>query len=266
MAKIYLINVGANTGHQKDARAPLFPNNRFAFVSFPDAGSSAKYPVAVWPFVSDPKRLRTHLDPDWENKTYGDNCSNRRAKALLSARPGDILLFWGLFWNLDNRNANIFDAEHDDRRWCIFGAITVAEIVKAEHGREVSLKGAIRDEKLRKRARHNAHVRDGVLPRIAKDRNDVLFVGVESCSGLFQRAVDLEIYTNNGLLRRTILSKGSVPLEWSKSPRWNCSTRPCRTICDLSVRADYDRAGVLCDAIKKANVNFDFLAGIKTPK
>ena len=115
MAKIYLINVGANTAHSSKARAPLFPDGDFVFVPFPDEDGSAHYDQAVWPFVCDPKALRTHPDQDWQNLTYGDNCHNRRAKALLSVKEDDIFLFWALFWKVA-RNGKIFDVQQSERR------------------------------------------------------------------------------------------------------------------------------------------------------
>src|ERR1700741_5161766 len=124
---IYFINVGANTAHTSKARAPLFPNDNFEFVPFPDEDCIAPYERALWAFVCDPVNLRTHPDPDWRNKTYGDNCRNRRAKALLSVIPGDILLFWGLFWKVGHGSA-VFDVRQDQKRWCIFGALTVTHI------------------------------------------------------------------------------------------------------------------------------------------
>ena len=82
MAKVYLINVGANTAHSSKARAPLFPDGQFVFIPFPDSDCSAPYDRGAWPFVRDPEFLTTHPDPDWRNLTYGDNCRNRRAKEI----------------------------------------------------------------------------------------------------------------------------------------------------------------------------------------
>lgn len=259
MAKIYLINVGANTAHSAKARAPLFPDGGFMFIPFPDVDCSAAYDRDAWPFVCDPKSLKTHPDPDWRNLTYGDNCHNRRAKALLSAQAGDVLLFWALFWKVA-RNEGVFDVEHGERRWCLFGALTIKHVVKAERGRDVPLREFVKDRVTLQRAMANAHVCGGKLLRITADRYDVLFVGDPDRSGRFDKAVDLEIYRDGGLLQQTILSKDRRPLRWDKSPRWNSSLRPCRTVLDLSHTADLPRAQQLRTAIMAMNRNFDLFA------
>jgi len=91
MSKIYLINVGANVGHQSEARSPIFDNGSFEFVSFPDPVRSTPYPAAVRPYLRRGVKT-THPDPDWANLTYGDFCFNQRARALLKVECGDILL------------------------------------------------------------------------------------------------------------------------------------------------------------------------------
>jgi hypothetical protein len=253
MAKIYLINVGANTGHGSQARAPLFPDGSFEFVSFPDDGSEIPYPREAWPYVSDSKVLKTHADPDWQRLTYGDNCANRRAKALLSAEPGDMLLFWGLFWKIARRGKGIFACGGEDRRWCLFGALTVKHIIKAEAGVDVAVRARVKDREDQRRALRNAHVRNWCLPRIKKGRHDVLFVGDPNRSARFDRAVDLEVYQDNGLLRRTILSSDGRALNWSQRPRWNSSLRPCRVVLDHSDREHAKRFEILRKSLIAAN-------------
>src|SRR5438105_8088325 len=107
MAKIYLINVGANLSHQREARSPIFPDGRFEYVSFPDPERKTVYPAYARRFVRQDVRT-THPDPDWQGRTYGDFCENRRAKALAKVMERDILLFWGLLWPISNRRANIW--------------------------------------------------------------------------------------------------------------------------------------------------------------
>ena len=258
MPKIYLINVGANTAHSAKARAPLFPDGRFVFIPFPDMDCSASYDREAWPFVCDPKSLRTHPDPDWRNLTYGDNCHNRRAKALLSVQAGDILLFWALFWKAAY-NGGVFDVDGGKRRWCLFGALTITHVVKAERGRDVRVSEFVKDRATLQRAIKNAHVCNGNLPRITAERNDVVFIGDTARSARFAKAVDLEIYRDGGLLQQTVLSKDKRPLQWDKSPRWNSSLRPCRPILDLSQTSDRKRADRLRAAILRANPTFDIL-------
>jgi Nucleotide modification associated domain 3 len=256
-SKIFLINVGANTAHSSKARAPLFPNGKFMFIPFPDPYCSDPYPRRAWPFICDPESLRNHADPDWRNLTYGDNCHNRRAKALLGVKPGDILLFWGLFWKVA-RNARIFDVQPTERRWCLFGGITVAYAVKAERDRDVAVSDIIQDKEALRRAVKNVHVLNGRLPRVTSERYDVLFVGDPVRSARFDRAVDLEIYCDGGLLQKTILSKDLSQLRWDRSPRWNSSLRPCRSVLDLSRHADCGRAELLGSAIRAANPRCPF--------
>jgi len=141
---------------------------------FPDDDCSATYDREAWPFVCDPKSLRTHPDPDWRNFTYGDNCHNWRAKALLSVEPEDILLFWALFWKT-RRNTAVFHVPHSERRWCIFGSLTIKHLAKAERERDVPVNEFVTDKATLQRAIKNAHVRDGNLPRITSKRRDVLF-------------------------------------------------------------------------------------------
>src|SRR5258708_6711499 len=261
MAKIYLINVGANTAHSSKARAPLFPDEQFMFISFPDEDCFAPYDQAAWSFVSDPEALRTHSDPDWQNLTYGDNCHNRRARALLSVKPNDILLFWALFWRVA-RNAKIFRMEASERRWCLFGAITVAQTVEAERDRDVAVSEIVEDKATLNRAIKNAHVRDGKLPRISSDRHDILLIGDPAHSACFTKALDLQVHTNDGLLQKTFLSKDQRSLQWDKSPRWSSSLRTCRPVLDLCKNRDLTRAQQLRSAILAVNPDFDLFASV----
>ncbi|SRR6266480_1592494 len=99
MSKIFLVNVGANTSDRSRARSPVFKGGRFIYVpfSFKRRGNDGfkDYPARTRPFIRTMHGRSTHCDPDWDNYTYGDNCLNRRARALATARAGDILLFGG---------------------------------------------------------------------------------------------------------------------------------------------------------------------------
>src|SRR6266436_5248754 len=111
-----------NVSHRHQARSPIFADGKFEFVSFPDHTNQTRYPAAVRSFVRRGIRT-THLDPDWENLTYGDCCQNPRAKALLSVETDDILLFWGLLWRIDDRRSDIWGCRH--RGWYLLGALRV---------------------------------------------------------------------------------------------------------------------------------------------
>jgi Nucleotide modification associated domain 3 len=254
--RIYLINIGANTSHVGKARAPLFPDGRFVFVSFPDQDCANPYGREAWPFVRDPECLRTHADPDWQNLTYGDNCHNRRAKALLSVEPQDILLFWALFWQV-HPGTDIFRIEHSERRWCILGSLLVTHVIKALKGRDVGIDEYVKDKSILDRAMRNTHLHDGKLRSITPDRYDVLFIGDAERSALFNRAVDLEIYQDSGLLQKTMLSKDRRCLQWARSPRWSSSLRCCRPVIDLSIEEDKRRAEQLRAAILQVNPTVD---------
>lgn len=90
--RVYLINIGANTGHAPRVRSPRFKDGSFVYVPFPEQpGPDARsMPPDALPFCR-PDILHAHDDPDWEHLTYGDRCTNGRAAALRNARPGDTL-------------------------------------------------------------------------------------------------------------------------------------------------------------------------------
>ena len=104
MANIFLINIGANTSDSAKIRSPYFPCcEEFKIAPFVASGSSkaqtVKLPQELEPYVLKGKDIKVHLDPDWKNYTYGDNCSNPRAGILRKAQKNDIFLFWGLLWD-----------------------------------------------------------------------------------------------------------------------------------------------------------------------
>ena len=107
--RIYLINVGANSSHESRARSPLFVNNpqqhqsNFLYVPFYCANkpelATKEYPASCQSFLNprhlDGVKRFAHVDPDWENLTYGDCCDEPRGATLKNARVNDIFLFWG---------------------------------------------------------------------------------------------------------------------------------------------------------------------------
>lgn len=122
MTQIFLINVGANSAHRSKARCPLFPDGSFIYVPFPLEDNRVEnwpYPAKAWPFTNNLLWHQTHVDPDWPQLTYGDNCLNPRASALKSAAPNDILLFWSLLW--DNTGDSWFDFT-ERQSWHLIGA------------------------------------------------------------------------------------------------------------------------------------------------
>jgi Nucleotide modification associated domain 3 len=252
MSKIYLINVGANTGHGSKARSPIFGDDKFIFVTFPDGSWGHGYPTYAKPYVRNVSK--THLDPNWEALTYGDCCQNPRARALLSAEPNDILLFWALLWRTSHAKTDIWESR--DEGWYLIGALRIAApILKTKE----NLKTVLKNNKLIFRAAKNAHVVNGCV-----EKRDLVrvFLGDPKHSAKFDKAVDLEIYQTDSLLRRSVLTKDGKKINWHQRPHWNSVTRGCRAILDLEIPEQRRRAKMIRDAIRKKNPYFDLLAGI----
>ncbi|MBI4658209.1 MAG: hypothetical protein HY735_05055 [Verrucomicrobia bacterium] len=252
MPKIYLINVGANLAHRSLARSPIYSNGNFKYVSFPDDEGRQSYPKDVSRYRSPNCPGLTHLDPDWLNLTYGDNCANPRACALLNAEPSDILLFWGLLWR---NSGDGWSGWTGERGWYLIGALRIEEILEA--GDPVSkAKAANRD-----RARLNAHVSHGHVVSKPK-RVDRLFIGFTRFSALFEKAVDFGIGRTDSLFQRTIYTAGGQAINWRTPPRWNSVVRSCRAVWDLNDPAGRRRVRTVREAIRRKNPQFDLLAGL----
>jgi hypothetical protein len=252
MASIYLINVGANTAHSSQARCPLFLDEAggFEYVPFPHEECRQTYPQKLFPYVKPEWRNHAHLDPDWEHLTYGDCCSNQRARALRSAKPGDVLLFWALLWHIRDRKADVFAA--CSRGWYLIGALRVQCVLKS--GESVQCLPSDQQRRLLP----NAHmVGSMVMVRDGVPDSDRVFLSDTSRSAKFERAVDLEVYEDNGLLRQTVTDKNGRALSWNASPRWSSVTRSCRAILDTTD----SRAKILRDRIQSLNPSFDLLSG-----
>jgi hypothetical protein len=253
MSRIYLINIGANTAHQHLARSPIFEDGRFVYISFPDEDGRQDYPTTMRQFLSPTCPSRTHLDPDWDHVTYGDNCKNPRASALRKAERNDVLLFWALLWGSDRDGWNSWTGK---RGWYLIGAIRIEEILEAGD----SLANAKPEN--RERASHNAHVIQHSIRKARRHRIDRVFIGFKKHSRLFASAVDLEIGRDGGLFQRTILTADGAPVGWNSPPRWNSVTRSCRAVWDLNDPMERKRANEIRKAIKKGNPDFDLLAGL----
>jgi hypothetical protein len=251
--KIYLVNVGANTADRKTARSPLFSDdNSFAFVSFSAPWCRTKYPKEAHRYISDPVRLRTHADPDWKNLTYGDNCNNPKARALLNAGDGDILLFWALLWQVADRRAEVWKTE--EKRWCLIGALKVE--ARLESGQDIDHLSATQT----RRVLQNEHIKGKRVDRRPLTR---IFLGDPAFSAKFDGATDLGIYSKHSLLRRTVRTADGRRIQWNERPRWNSATRACRAILDLEDAGELRRAKMIRDRIRESNPKFNLLAGLK---
>lgn len=112
MARVFLINVGANASHP--LKSPLYRDNTFELLPIPERAPSAGPPMVRYAdlrsyyrpdgdllaYVPASHRHRyCHHDPEFETCTYGDDPVRApRAAALRSAREGDWLLFLARLW------------------------------------------------------------------------------------------------------------------------------------------------------------------------
>lgn len=240
MSKVYMVNVGANMGDAGMARSPVFPDRSFVFVTFPDPESCAEYPAACRPYVREV--TTTHADPDWDNLTYGDICNNGRARALLSVVPGDILLFWGLLWRTTDANQSVWSVS--DRGWYLLGSLQVRIVLEAG-----TLLSTLPPEEAT-RAASNAHVVGG---RVDPDAMTRIFLADRAASGRFQKAVDLEIGLDGGLMHRVFRTAGGELVRWKESPKWSSVFRSCRAVLDTTNPSDRVRLDDLKASMAKCN-------------
>ena len=102
--RVYLANVGANSGHR--FASPLFEDGSFEFIPIPESGgqtSGVRYSDLRSHY--DPSRGLLHYvppplhdavchnDPEFETLTYGDGGDNPKSSGLTRIQPGDVLLF-----------------------------------------------------------------------------------------------------------------------------------------------------------------------------
>ena len=250
MPKLYLINVGANSLHQSQARCPLRSDGTFVYVPFPYSSNdygTRPYPKEAWKFTNGIKRDQTHADPDWKNLTYGDYILNGRAAALKHACQDDILLFWSLLWKNDGNDWSSFE---NDQSWHLIGTLRVEEILR--EGQSFNEAKAAN----RRRARENAHFGGDTL-----EEGNMVFIGDKKNSALFRFAVPLVTkLTTSSLLYRAFRTASGEKLPLA-GKHWSSYTRSCRSICDLETKDGLRRATILRDAIRAKNPDFDLLQG-----
>mgnify|MGYP007062755389 CR=1 FL=1 len=253
MSKIYLINVGANTAHTSQARGAIHPDGSFVYVSFPEDGCGQHYPVEAQQHVKNGDAQLTHLDPDWDRLSYGDNCANPRARALGNVVPGDWLLYWALLWSVPDKKSSALGS--NAKGWYLIGALKVSHVLSSG----ASL--AELPSRLQVRAKFNAHVEQE--RRVEGRPMARVFLSDEAVSLRFNRAVDLGIGRAESLLQQVVLAADGRRLGWNSKPKWNSSTRACRAILNLDSEGDRERITTLEKAIKVENPMF---AGFLSPK
>ena len=259
--RIYLINVGANSAHENKAKSPLFVkagikrDYNFCYVPFFATGSpkvaTNEYPPRCVPFLNPRHRASVarfaHVDPDWENLSYGDCCDEPRGATLKNARANDIFLFWGVLHHNTGTDWQGFEA--GAKGWYLFGCLRIENVVSAKTA--LSL---LSPEK-RNRALKNIHFsRCNQLPE-----DDYVFLGDPIHSKLFNSAIDLRVNDEDGLIYRAFTTANGAPLSRNGRPRWFSSLRSSRIVIDLAKQDHRSRGEILRQAIKN-EASFDILA------
>jgi len=179
--KITLVRVGVDQAYG-DWNAPYDPaTGEFVWVPIPEARPHAKglgtdyrsVAAAVRSFAEAHGRAEielpaellerpTHLDPDFDTLTYGDNGAHR-GKGIAASAPGDMLVFYGGLRSLDPRERRLV--------YSLLGLFVVKEVVRAG-----DVPAARRGE--------NAHTR-----RVPIRADDVIVRGEPGSSGRLVRAL-----------------------------------------------------------------------------
>ena len=233
--RVYLANVGSNSGH--GFASPLFEDGSFEFIPIPEGGQPAIAPPGAVRY-SDlrshndpsrdllryvPQRLRSaacHNDPEFETLTYGDNGDNGRSSALRSLQAGDALLFLARLerWAGGERTGEF--------GFHLIGGLSVdyAEFVTPQSGG-------------RDRFAKNAHA----------VRGDARFLGVagSSRSRRFRRAVPMDREICDAAFR----AADGAPWRWgggkSDLQVIGSYTRSCRRMLDTGIAEQERRATAL---------------------
>ncbi len=122
--------------------------------------------------ISLPKHLmekRMHLDPDFENLTYGDTSS--RGKKLLDFKEDDLVVFYASLKPIKKTKDNFV--------YALIGMLVVKEILRVK---DVDPK----------RFDENAHTRNAEC-----DPTDIVVIGKEGVSGRFEKCIPIGERRNN---------------------------------------------------------------------
>lgn len=228
--RVYLANVGANSGHR--FASPLFEDGSFEFIPIPeDENQTGGVRYSDLRSHYDPSRdlLRyvpphlhravCHNDPEFETLTYGDNGENPKSSGLTRVRAGDALLFLARLepW-ADGKRAG-------EPGFYLIGGLSAdyAEFVTPQSGR-------------RDRFAKNAHA----------VRGDERFFGVAgtSRSRRFRRAVPL----TRDICGKVFRAANGAPWQWggkSDLATIGSYTRSIRQMLDAGIAEQERRAAVL---------------------
>ncbi|GEM_PF-358181 len=238
--RIFLANVGVNASHR--LVSPLRHDGSFSLVTIPEeprlAGPSlVRYGDVPHLRSAVPPRFwdqPTHYDPEFETRTYGDNCASApRAAALKRCRPGDWIVF---ITRLVRDSIPCF---------ALVGGLHVEAILRDVRARPAA--AALR------RFGRNAHVRRG-LADPAFWNGFWVFAG-SSASGLFPRAAIVG-RDEADLLFRDREGKGWLWREGRTELQTIGSyTRSCRCVVDSA--ADPERAEALWRLIARSGFAVD---------
>lgn len=231
--RVYLANVGANSGHR--FASPLFEDGSFEFIPIPeDENQTSGVRYSDLRSHNDPGRdlLRhvpphlhravCHNDPEFETLTYGDSGDNPKSSRLTGIQPGDALLFLA---RLERWTA--LDGEGTEQ----FGFYLIGGLA-ADYAEFVTPQSAGRD-----RFAKNAHA----------IRGDERFFGVagSSRSRRFRRAVPL----NRDICNKVFRAANGALWRWgagkSDLATIGSYTRSIRQMLDTDVAEQERRATVL---------------------
>jgi len=221
--RIYLANVGVNASHR--LRSPLQADGTFTLVTIPEPAGLRGAGLRTYGNVPElaavvPERLHrqpTHYDPEFETRTYGDNCERAaRAVALRQVHAGDCIAFI----------ARLHDATGP--LFALVGILEVAAILPNVRARPAP-------EELR-RFGANAHIRRALVNPRWWDGFWV-FAGTAR-SGLLRRAVPIGRAEADRLLRDRAGAPWAWPAGRSDLQTIGSYTRTCRCIIDPSSAPD----------------------------
>jgi len=253
MSKVFLINIGANTSDESKLKSSYCLDAKTCKIApFIVAGKSkaksVDFPESLLENLNKKiasSDLKVHLDPDWNNFTYGDNCRNGRAAALREVQVNDILLFWGLLWDRKN------DQWTGGKRWCLFGSLKIEEIVFSDK---------VASEKNYQRVFKNLHFEKNENLSEADAKEERIFVGHQNKSKLYKHPVPFYLPNQlNTLFYETIKTADGNLISRDKKS-WSSPIRACRTMWNLDIEEDRIKAEKVRDEIKRHNVNFDLLS------